>query len=185
MKTLTPVLVITISIGMYFMYISPTVDEVRALLAKKQEYDNVLQKAQELIAQRDAILTDYNSIPSSDIEKLNKMLPETMDDTAFLNELNVLAVQKGLAVQSFQKVSGGNNGVVDVSEDAINLPYITNKFSMSLSGSYDQFNSFLKDIESNLRLTDITSITAKSIELQTGPSGSMEYLLEISAYSLR
>lgn len=185
MKLLTPLLIISVSVGMYFMYISSTIDEVRGLLAKKAEYENVLDKAQELIAKRDSILTDYNSIPSSDIQRLNKMLPEKLDDTEFLNELNTLAVTNGLSVGAFNKISGGNNGVVDVSEEQFSLPYITNKFSISLTGGYDQFINFIKNIEENLRLIDVTSITAKSIETTTGASGGMEYLLEINVYSLK
>ncbi|KKR45028.1 MAG: hypothetical protein UT81_C0024G0004 [Parcubacteria group bacterium GW2011_GWA2_40_14] len=48
MKNLAPFIIIAISLGMYFLYVSPTMADIRLLSAKKSEYTNVLLKSKEL-----------------------------------------------------------------------------------------------------------------------------------------
>src|SRR5258708_4312003 len=102
MKLTLPITLIVISLGMYFLYISPTVAEIKALNLKKAEYNTALVSASELKAKRDQVLIDYNNISSGDIDRLNKIIPEQFNSVLFANDLNTVASSYGLLVKDFK-----------------------------------------------------------------------------------
>lgn len=175
------------------MYIDPTINDVRALMAQKAEYDNVLEKARELQEKRDAILAEYNSISQEDLDKLNKLVPQTFDSVFFLNELNIIASKYGLTLSSYKENTGGSaTDRAAVVEEGPEIPYVTNKISIKVTGPYPQFLSFLEEVETNLRLVDVSSLSIKNTQqiqrTATGgvsQVGGMEYLLDLNTYSLR
>lgn len=185
MKSLTSLLVITIAIALYFMYIKPTIGEVRALIAKKEEYTNVLDKAKELKQKRDEILTDYNNISEENINKLNKIIPETFDNTSFVNEMNVLSERHNLKIEEFKEEITESNNRQELVVDESSVPYKTNKLTLKVSGRYSDFLAFLNDIESDIRLIDTVSLAVTTSESEKETSDVMDYLLELNAYSLR
>jgi Tfp pilus assembly protein PilO len=72
------------------------------------------------------------------------------------------------------------------------MPYKTWNISFSVTGKYDQFIGFLKDIESNIDLTDVVSLTIRApkanpttmMAKSTLPADLFEYTVEMHSYSL-
>ena len=147
---------------MYFMYIKPGVVEVKALTVKKEQLTNVLNSAQELSAKRDEILAKYNAIPQEDIDRLNKIIPATFESEVFVNDLNNLAVKNGLKMKSIKDETVKPDDRSAILDTTTTETYKTNSVSVTISGGYNQFLSFLSDIESNLHLIDIKSVSLKS-----------------------
>jgi Tfp pilus assembly protein PilO len=185
MKSALSLVVVGICIGMYFVYISPAVSEVKSLSLKKASYDNVLLKSKEVVAKRDEIFVEYNNIPKDSIDKLNKIVPETFNSVLFANDINAMASSNGLAVKDF-KVNPQRTEDRDTmtNQQAVN-PYITTVVTFRLVGQYSQFIKFLTDIESSLRLLDVVNLSVKTLGGQKSTDDSLEYLLEINTYSLR
>src|SRR3990167_2596777 len=103
MKSSLPFIIIAICIGLYFLYISPTITDVQALRDQKAEYTNVLEKVQEIKEMRDAVSATYNNIPSADLNRLSKIVPERFNSTLLANDLNNLAskvLRKALPIQA-------------------------------------------------------------------------------------
>lgn len=170
---------------MYFMYISPTISEIKGLAAEKAEYDSVLLKAGDISAKTGTILEEYNSIPEEDIAKLNKIITNTYDSVAFANDLNNLATDFGLSVvgikDSIPNASNRADAVVDSSNPT---PFKTNIVNLSLTGDYDKFVSFLTNLESSLRLIDVKSLSVNSLKTDESKIDSYDFKLEIIVYSL-
>jgi Tfp pilus assembly protein PilO len=184
MKLLTPIIIMAVCVGAYFLYISPMISEVKALALKKSEYNDVLNQAKELASKRDSLLTEYNNIPPEQIDRLKKIVPDTFSSDIFANNMNVLAAKYGIVIKEM-KVS---EPVVEV-RDAIlteseTSPFKTSVVTMKLSGNFDQFVKFLADVESSLRLIDLNSlsVTGATSKKSTDPE---EYTLEMNTYSLR
>ncbi len=184
MKSIFPVLVIAICIGLYFMYISPTVLEVKELSATKAQYDNALAKSKELKDKRDAVLIEYNNISQDDVSKLNKIIPETFDGVLFANDINAIAVRYGLVVSDLN-VNNQNTENRDMVIAATNDPYKTSLVTMRLRGQYGQFVQFLRELETSLRLIDVTGLSIRDLTGQTSSNTALEYSLEVKTYSLR
>ncbi len=170
---------------MYFFYISPSIVEVQTLGAKVTEYNNVLAKSKELANQRDTVLTAYNSISETDVERLNKVIPDTFDAVVFANDINSIASRYGVSLKDFKV----NEPTAQVRDQIINTQtnqlYKTVAVTLTVVGPYDGFVSFLKNVESSLRLVDVGSLSVKSATGPRATNGSLEYSLEVYTYSLR
>jgi Tfp pilus assembly protein PilO len=169
---------------MYFLYIGPTWTEISALQAKLAEYKNISDKTIELTTKRDELIVAYNAIPAGDIAKLNKIVPETLDMVQFANDINNLALRYGLSADSFKL-----NPIDPNSRDGITAvpgpppPYKTSAIVISMKGSYEQFIRFLQDTETNLQLTDVTSLSVRSSDREK--NAPLQYTIEMNAYSLK
>ncbi len=185
MKSILPLSLIGICIAVYFFYVSPTVGEVKTLRAKKAEYSNVLQKAQELKVKRDAILTEYSSLSEDEVSRLNKIIPDKFDTVLFANDIFSMASQSGLSFSDFKAVSpttDSRSGVeVEVPDTSL---YKTNPVTFKLKGTYLQFLKLLPKFEASLHLMDITGLHIRpSVDPKT-PEG-VEILVELNTYSLK
>lgn len=180
---------------MYFLYISPTYGDIMALSAKKAEYDAVILQSKQLISERDAILTKYNSIPQEDIDRLNKVIPSTFDPVVFLNNLNTMAGTDGIQIKDV-KINQVNPDSRDTTAStATNAPYVTSDLLVTLGGSYPQFVQFMQDLESSLDLIDVVNLTIlPTVEVQTVGVGAfaqkvtsikLQYTLDLHTYSLK
>ena len=181
MKSYISILIIALSIGMYFLYIKPMSIEIRGLNAKKDEYQNVLDRVKEIKDKRDAILLEYNSISSEELERLNKIIPDEVDSALMSNDINFLATQNSLKLKEFKLSENNSDSREEIITDTGSV-YKTRVLSMRLSGSYAGFQAFLRDLESSLRLVDISSLSIKSDGVN---NDSLDYSLEANTYSLR
>ncbi len=183
MKSLLSILVIAVSVGVYFVYIKPLTVEVKVQMAKKAEIDKVLNRVKEIKDKRDSIFEDYNSISTEDIEKLNKIIPEKINSVVIFNDLSSVAAQYGLTVTDFKadSVSSEQSAVTDTT---IIEPYKKTNLTFSLSGTYSQFIEFLETVESSLRLTDIIQLGIKGGS-STGQDRLLEYTIHATVYSLK
>lgn len=185
MKSALSLVVMGICVGVYFVYISPTVSEVKSLSLKKASYDNVLVQSKEVVAKRDSIFIDYNSIPKDDIDKLNKIVPETFNSVLFANDINALASSNSMAVKDFKVNPQKTDDREAMTNEQVAKPYMTTVVTFRLVGQYSQFIKFLTDLESSLRLLDVVNLSVKTLGGQMSTDNSLEYSLEINTYSLR
>ena len=183
MTSIRPLIVIAVCIGMYYFYISPTLLEVRALSVKKAEYYDVLEKTKELKTKRDSLLNDYGNIPGTEIERLNKIIPETFNSVIFANDVNNLASKHRLIMKEF-KASESKTEVRDPSVSNPKDKYQTTVVNIRMSGGYEDFIAFLTDLELNLHLSDVVTLVVQSSD-RKGSGASMDYTLELNTYSLR
>jgi Tfp pilus assembly protein PilO len=188
MRILTPLAVIAVCIGMYFLYITPSAVEVSGLIKKKNEYYDVLQKAKELTSKRDELATTYNSIPATDLDRLAKMVPEKLDPVLLANDVNALAVANRLKIQTFKTGTGDERPAFVDPQEA--LPYKVTSVSMVINGQYADFLKFLSGLETSLRLLDVVDmkVEAPSDATVTGSkviNNAMNFTLQINTYSLK
>lgn len=185
MKLITPIVIILICFGLYYTYISPTVMDIKSLSLKKSNYDEVLQKVEEVKKKKDDLLAEYNSISSVGIDKLNKIVPETFNSVIFVYEINVMAGKNNLVVKDFKVNVQKTEDRQDIINPQGGSVYKTSTVTFRLIGQYAQFISFLKDLESSLRITDVANLSIKTIGGDKASNESLEYLLEMNTYSLR
>ncbi len=185
MKLLTPVAIILVCVGMYYLYISPAAMEAKSLAKKEAELSNVLQQVKVLTIKRDEVATSYNSIPQADIDKLNKIIPSKFDAVAFANDVNTIAMQNGLGFQNYI-TSSPNQSNQDAGEVIDALPYKTTEVSFKVIGKYQDFLKFLAIIEKDQRLMDVVGLKVEEYAKQDkNYNGLMQFDLKINTYSLK
>jgi Tfp pilus assembly protein PilO len=184
MKSLMPFITTALCVTIYFLYISPTLGDIDERRAKLSEYRNALEQTKELKIQRDAAITASNNISEADLNRLNKIIPGEFDGVLFVNDLNTIATRNGVKMSNFQ-TSESDPATRNVDEIVEEKPYKIIKVSFKLTGQYDQFIKFMKEIESSLQLIDVNSLSISSGKVEKATDNNLDYALEISTYSLK
>ena len=101
-------------------------------------------------------------------------------------DINSIASAYGMAIKSLQ--ISATKGDSQVGQEAVNVSvpmnsYKTWNLNFTMTGSYDQFIAFLRDVESNVRLADVSSLTIKAPQKVVG-GDALEYAVELHMYSL-
>ncbi len=166
MKLFLPIGLIIIAGAIFFWYIDPTYAHVRVLLAQESQYDEALGKARDLQSIRDQLLARYNTFSPADLERLQKLLPDHVDNVRLILDLDSMASKYGMRVRNVSIDTGSgataNAGSAVSSVQQIgtsNQPYESVVISFSVSGPYDAFRQYLTDLEQSLRLSDVIGIS--------------------------
>lgn len=190
-KNVTAVLLIVLAIGVYLTFTRAKLSEIKAIRFINDQYIAAIANADRLIKIRDQVLEDYNNISADDRARLDKMIPDTVDNIRLIIDLNSLGRAHGLLLRNIKaattensstskapipKTSAGQSRDNDISNPTLDTVTI----SFSTSASYQQFIDFMEAIESNLRIMDMSHLTVAA-----NASGTYDFGVELKTYWLR
>ncbi len=184
MKSFLPFIVIGICIALYYMYMAPTYADITALSTTKSEYTSALANIALLKSHRDAILAQYSAIDPSNIAKLQEIIPGTSNSVDVVSNINALAAQYGMSIRQVKITEPQTEDRTAVDSTAPTAPYQTSTITFSTTGPYQQFTLFLHDLESNIRLFDVTSLSIAS-DQKTPTAQLFDYTVTVNTYSLQ
>lgn len=175
--------------AIFFMYTQPTYDSVQTANAQIAQYDEALSKASELQQLKQSLLSRYNTFDPAQIDRLQKLLPDHVDNVRLILDIDSLAGKHGMALQnvivsqSAQAQSAqGATGIIGASKQAYDS--LTIKFTTQ--GSYDTFRQFLTDLESSLRIVDLVSLNiARGSDSTQGHGPLYTYDITLRTYWLK
>ncbi len=190
-RFILPIIFIGISIGGFFMFTNPIYQELPVLRAELDSYNEALNNSKALENERDKLTSKFNSISKEDLEKLEKLLPDNIDNIRLILEIEKIASPYGMALKDVKynaeepveanAKQAGSGGKLETNKD-----YKVLNMEFSVSGPYNNFINFTKDLESNLRIVDISSISFSSeVDSKTNPGGSYKYNFKIKTYWLK
>jgi Tfp pilus assembly protein PilO len=208
MRFIMPIILIGISVVVFFVLTNPIYTDIGSIKAQVASYDDALNNSKALAGARDVLTQKYNSINPDNLVKLQKLLPDNIDNIRLILEIEQIAVPYGMALKDVKynattsDTSGtsgtsaplGTVGIVQGggTTQSDNKSYGTWDLEFSTTGTYDNFLSFLKDLESNLRIVDISSIVFSSSGVDvsktatSSPSSeSYDYSFKINTYWLK
>jgi Tfp pilus assembly protein PilO len=156
----------------FFMYTKPMYTEAKSNDAKLEQVSDALKKANQLSEIRNRLTEKYNQIPKEDLDRIRKMLPDSVENIGLIIELNNIANSKGVELVNPTIGGSGNTsaptGATALSSDG--KKYGSISMSFSVTTTYDKFIEFLEELENSLRLVDITTLTFNSPDERTGIS---------------
>lgn len=202
MKLITSILFIIISVVIFFVFIDPFYGEVRQLNTDVSTYNTALNNSTELQKMRDSLIETYKNVTTDDKDRLAHFLPSTIGNIELILEIEKIASLHGMPVGNITfdtknlttntsgTTSGTNNVVVAATDPADNLPYGIFPMEFVIEGKYDTFVTFLKDLELNLRLVDVKSISFNVPAPSTSQGNTTDpniytYTLKVNAYWLK
>ncbi len=186
-KIILSIILSGISIFAIFYYVKPTYNEAKRTLASAAKYDQALGKAKEIQALRQSLLSQYNLFSDINRAKLNKLLPDDVDNVRLVLDIDGIAAARGIRIGSVKvqaakdKPADSNvqtgNAVGFISAEQASSKYETLILQFSATAPYEQFKLFLRDLEYSLRIVDLTDLTITQVGSQrtstdqnTGPS---------------
>ena len=153
---------------LFFVISDPLYVEVKKTRAEIDIYNKALNSSTELQKTRDSIIEVYKNIKTEDKDRLNHLLPSTIGNIELILEIEKIANLHGMPIGDIkfdtkslesQSATGTGSVVVAESDPSAYLPYGIFPMEFIIEGRYDTFVEFLKDLEHNLRLVDIKSIS--------------------------
>lgn len=189
-----PIFFILASVGLFFGFTKTKWDSIQSLRSETVEYKKALDNSKQLLTKRDELLDRKNAISDSDIEKLNVLLPNDVNSTKVILEIEHLATRiHGLGFENpkydpNKKVTTDTktNATADAAKQTPKdlaeeqKDYGTFELEFTLSGPYERFIGFIQDLEKSLRIIDI-----QSVEISTPDSQTMKYIVKVQTYWLK
>jgi hypothetical protein len=198
MKLITPILFLTITIVLFFVVIDPLYGDVKQLRTDVSTYNTALNNSTELQKTRDSLVNIYKDVKTEDKERLIHLLPSTIGNIELILEIEKIANLHGMPIGNIRfdtkSLEGKDttntktdNIVVAESDPTSYLPYGIFPMDFIIEGRYDTFIEFLKDLEQNLRLVDIKSVSF-SVPASSGgtvDSSIYRYSVKVETYWLK
>ena len=201
MKLIFSISFIIIALGLFLAVINPLFGEVNQLRTDVSTYNVALNNSTELQKTRDSLINVYKSVKKEDIDRLNHFLPSTINNIELILEIEKIANLHGMPIGNIRfdtkslenqtTTTQTDNIVVAESDPADNLPYGIFPMEFTIEGKYETFVEFLKDLEHNLRLVDIESISFNVPSVTVSPTGGTSnssvysYTLKVDTYWLK
>ena len=185
-----PLVLIGIAISVFFVFADPIYEDISTLRAQAASYSEALDNAKALENERDKLTSKYNSINPENLIKMEKLLPENVDNIRLILEIEQIAAPYGMVLKDVKyntadtkTEASGASRIQGGSANAVSKDYEVFELEFSTTGTYNNFINFTKDLESNLRIVDISTITFSS---DTGPSvGGKGVSSEVYTYSFK
>lgn len=210
MRYITPIILIAIAITFFFtvtnpMYSDP-INGITALKTQVASYNDALSTSKTLESERDALTTKYNNIDPDNLTKLQKLLPDNVNNIRLILEIEQIAAPYGMTLSAIKydnttntntatapavvQGGGANTAIGQSAKD-----YGTFDLEFSTSGTYNNFINFTKDLESNLRIVDVSSIsfssdstiggTSTGVNTKANSPTTYTYAFKINTYWLK
>lgn len=197
-----PIILIGIGVAVFFTFSNPFYNDIKELRTKVASFDEALGNSKALENKKDELTTKDNSINPDDKIKLQKLLPENIDNIRLILEIEQIASPFNMTLKDVKysatntKKSAVPEGVAVVQGGGmaqdLNKDYGVWDLEFSTTGTYNNFLNFTKKLESNLRIVDISSIqfssdtSSKSDLTPNSPSlESYKYDFKIKTYWLK
>src|SRR3989339_324856 len=197
MRFIMPIILIGISVTVFIMFSNPFYKDITQLRTQVASYDQALSNSKALEEERDKLTTKDNAIDPENKRKLEKLLPENIDNIRLILEIGEIAAPYGMVLKDVKY-----NTAIDTKSDAAKtavvlgggISQVSNKdygvwdLGFSTVGTYNNFLNFTRDLEKNLRTVDISSVEFSSINTASGSSSitpSYKYDFKIKTYWLK
>lgn len=161
-RNLISIAMLVLSVGLFIVYTKPTYDSTLALQAQVASYDAALAKATELQQRKQELLSRFNAMNPDDLDRLQKLLPDHVDNVRLILDFDNFAKQYGMALEN---VDVAIPGAEDTKRGTISAGSVSGSkheavvVRFSTRGTYSMLQEFLRGIQSNLRLLDVISLS--------------------------
>ncbi len=165
---IVPSILIGVSIAGFFMFTNPIYKDIASMRQESSNYNEALNNSKALKEQKEILVKKSNEIGAENLDKLQKLLPSSVDNIRLVLEIEKVAMSYGMSIKdvkydSIQSNSEanmpnmgiGNNRTISKDYEVLNLEFST-------EGTYGNFVNFLKSLENNLRIIDVSSISFSS-----------------------
>lgn len=191
-----PIILIGISVTMFFMFTNPLYEDISKLRAEVSSYNEALANSKALENERDKLTAKYNTINVDDLMKIEKLMPENVDNIRLILEIEKIATPYGMVLKNVKYNTADTNATPTptIQSGAAKVApkdYGIFDLEFSTSSTYSNFINFTKDLESNLRIVDISSVSFTSNVPSTGlvtkvnPSDNYTFNFKIKTYWLK
>lgn len=196
-RIIIPLIFVLAAGGVYFFLTDPLISNplvvdaqsqnidggIKVLREEKKSLEEAITTIQTLQGRARQLEEVYSRIDPRLRERLERFLPDSVDDIQLIVDVENLARKSGMSLRNI-KVTADNqtNNRQQIDTNRPQVARVTLAFSVN--GSYSQLRSFLQDVTRSLRVLDIKKLSFSSVEAAEGGSG-YQYNIELVTYWLK
>lgn len=160
-RLLLPLVLISTAAGLFIVYTNPAYQGTKVLQTSVASYDEALTQSQELKKVREALLARRRAFEVADVQKLEKILPDNVDNIRLVIDINNIAARHELTLKDVKlgtvsdAASNRSAAAVGASGSAVGSV----ELGFTLAASYENMLAFIADIEHSLRVIDIEKLS--------------------------
>lgn len=177
-KIIFSILFLGTAIGIFLGPVKKNWEDINLLAAEKKDFNTVLSNSRELIDLRDNLIRKYNEIPEIDLARLEKLIPSGIEKMDLVVETETLVKKYGFVLKDIQvdiaKAEDKKSKANEINNNIFDAVYI----DLSFSGPYKPLLSFISELENDLRIMEIESLSFDADE-----GDWYEYTMRIKTYS--
>lgn len=158
---------------MFFVLVMPQYDAIKL-------FRETVAARETLFAERSAIISRIQELErqaetrQADIDRLSTFMPQGKQIDEIVSSLEKIAANSGMQLNVITTSEAGAATAEDQKRVFI---------SIDLTGTYPNLINFLKSLEQNLRLYDVSEIIVSPATI-TGPGNNLNFALKMYAYYL-
>lgn len=180
------------AVGLFLFYTQGAYERVAELRKTQAAYAEALENSRKLLAVRDDLAAKYRSFSLEDISRLEKLMPDNVDNIRLILNIDKIAKQYGMlpADIKFDATATEGKANIDTTKprtpaeaQELNRPYGTFDLEFSVTGTYPKFLAFLRDLEQSLRIIDVEAVAFAAGSGEA--TGTYRYTFKIKTYWLR
>ena len=180
-RLFVPIILVIAAIALFVVWTNPNYQATKAIQTQVSAYDDALNKSQQLRTTRDAKVSAFNTFSADDTQRLERILPDNVDNIHLIIDIQNIAARHGLSLKNVDlgSTSDGSTAAsasaVGASGDAVG----SISLGFTISASYDDFLAFETDLEHSLRVMDV-----EKISFTPAATGLTDYTFGIRTYWL-
>lgn len=176
-RYLIPLLLVAIATALFFGFTQPLFDSIQELKITEKSLNDAFANANQLKVTRDELVKKLNTIAPSDLDRLNKAIPDRVDNVRLVIDLDNLARQSGMSLTNIKIQSDRASVAAQSVVGPSGKKYALIGLSFSVAGSYSNLRAFLTNLERSLRIVDV-----RALSFTAGDKDSNEYSIELDTY---
>lgn len=202
MRWLLPLVLIGAGIAGFLLITQPIYDEASTLKIEADKYNEALANAKILQAERDRLTEKFNSFQAEDLARLQKIVPDSVDNIKLILEIQEVAQERGILVKNVEfepeqfleedpaakEEAAKKQANLRRPGAASNLDYEIFDLEFSIEGKYSAYVEFMKLLERSLRVVDVRAITftpGTSEDKDKIYNDNYKYTFRINTYRLK
>lgn len=186
-STLFALLLLAIAAIAFFELVQPEYATLSALKGQAVSEQQLLASEQNIVVQAKGILGSYQGASSS-TQALNLAMPIGADNAGAIAQIYGLATNSSLVMQSLgislQAASQSPQSTAVASAAALVKPKGSVTFQIVAMGTYEALQTFLKGLESNVRVFDVTGLSIRPMNVVTSSGVSQASTQDLYNYTI-
>lgn len=140
-----------------------------------KDYDATLEQAKSISGRATDLKNRYGRVSSDDKEKMNIILPDTIDSVALIDEVNTIFNKSGFKISDINYNRGVYGGLPGYS------------MLISTRGTYESFKNLVHNLETSMRFYTIKSISFSVPDKkdEKNDPNILDFSLKIETYSFK
>ncbi|MFA6094359.1 MAG: hypothetical protein WC757_00515 [Candidatus Paceibacterota bacterium] len=168
MNIIVTLLLFATSLGIFFGFTKPQYEKITDDISLRDQYAQVLTRMETLKNKSNELAGQYSAIPKDGILKINQALPDSNDSVQTIMTIQKLAARNGVTL---------TNAGVDAPKDSTTASARKastmgeSVLTFKAQAPYTSIVKFLGEVERNLRLIDIQSLSVVGDEKAVNKNG--------------